>query len=213
MVTIENEIHVLKTKLATIEASKQFIVQSESQLVSMQAGINQYIQADNMMKHAANITSINGIQKVKIMSALDDITHIANSFLSPLNKGIYFQFDKAKKSGEGFKPVFDVMVVNQYKEVGEMADCSGAEAGIVNFALRMALATLVANKYDFKYMIVDEGMKDMDELYLEFMATTIKNMAAQFQIFLVTHMTEFRDEFSNTLTIRKENGVSRALTS
>jgi len=212
METIEREIDVFKTKLATIEASKQFITAAEGQLAGMQAQTARYITAENLMKHAANITSINGIQKVKILHALEDITQIANSFLAPVHKGVYFQFDKAKKSGEGFKPVFDVMVVNQYKEVSELEDCSGAEAGIVNFALRMALSTLVANKYDFKYLIIDEGMKDMDEPYLEFIASAIKNVSSQFQVFLVSHMKQLSEEFSNTLIVRKENKISRVLT-
>ena len=205
---LKTEIEDLQRNIMKIENMQANILTIKDQIAQLDSEIQQYAKAQSLTTHSANILSINGIQKALISEALEEITILANSYLARLGKSVFFQFEKSKKSSEGTIPVFETMVVNQYKEVCELDELSGAEFVLVNFALRLALTTLVANKYNFQYLIVDEGIKDLDEPYREFVASMLKSISGQFQIFLITHFPDFAYEFNNSLLVKKENGVS-----
>ena len=217
--TMKTDIAFIKTavdnlgqRLMTAAQIQAIIDHALGQVAELEAELARYLSAKDLLRHVSAVTSINGIQKILITSALADITTLANSFLAPMNLSVFFQFEKSLKTKEGFKPVFDIMVMNNYKEACELEDLSGAEDVLVNFALRMALTTLIANKYDFKYMIIDEGIKDLDKPYKEFLAGVIKGMALQTQIFFITHDSDLSGEFTNSITVQKQNGIARVLT-
>lgn len=209
--SIKLEINNLQREIIKIENTKANISTIKNQIKQLDEEIFQYSKAKSLMNHTSNILSSNGIQRMLIGEALENITILTNSYLAPLNKSVFFQFEKSKKSSEGVKPVFDTLVINQYKDVCELNDLSGAEFVLVNFALRLALTTFIAEKYDFKYLIIDEGIKDLDEPYREFVANMLKNMSSQFQIFLITHFSDFAYEFTNSLLVKKENGISKVV--
>jgi DNA repair exonuclease SbcCD ATPase subunit len=145
------------------------------------------------------------------MTALNDITVRANSYLAKEHLSIFFQFERAKKSDDGFKPVFETMVINQYGKTRELDDCSGAEFVLVNFSLRLALSSIIASKYGFEYIIMDEGMKDLDDLYVNFVASVLQSVSNQFQIFVISHMKAFAESFPNSILVRKQNGVAQVI--
>ena len=217
--TLELDVTALEVELRTIEAELTSITDLKEQISLHTAGNTanhwqyaKYLGQVEKLRHVANIFSINGIQKWLFVSALNEISALANSLIRPIGFSIIFQLEKSKKSGEGFKPVFDILVTKTPdNRVLNLEDLSGAEKALVHFSIRLAFSTIIATNHDFRFMIIDEGFGDLDASNREYLANTIKHLSKQYQIFLVTHFPDFESEFPNIMLIERENGVSRII--
>lgn len=217
--TLELDVTALEAELRTIEAELANIERLREDISLQTAGNTanhwqyaKYLGQVEKLRHVSNMFSINGIQKWLFVSALNEISELANSLIRPIGFSIIFQLEKSKKSGEGFKPVFDILVTKTPdNRILNLEDLSGAEKALVHFSIRLAFSTIIATNHDFKFMIIDEGFGDLDASNREYLANTIKHLSTQYQIFLVTHFPDFESEFPNIMLIEREKGVSRIL--
>ena len=208
--TLETEVAALNAALAEIAALQSRIATDRAQLAMYTAEYGQTKRQINRLRHVAAIFSNNGIQKWLFVRALDKISTLANALIRPVGFSLVFQLEKTKKSGEGFKPAFDILVTkNAEKRVLNLEDLSGAEKALIHFSIRLAFSTIAASNHDIQFMIIDEGFGDLDASNREYLASIIKHLAQQYQIFLVTHFQDFENEFHNIMLVERSGGVSR----
>ena len=209
IVTIQDKVNVLKEKLDSVAPLQLRIKDLEQELAQIDVELTRYNSAVDTLKHIQYIFSTNGIQKWLFTQALVELSAMTNSLLNTIDLSVGFQLEKSKKLGEGFKPVFDIVVTrNSTGSVYTFDGLSGGERELINFALRLALSSLIAMRSDFKFMIIDEGFQNLDEPYREDIATLLKQLSSQFQIFLVTHFPDLEGEFENVMNIVKEHDIS-----
>ena len=210
IITFEKAVGDLQAKLRGIEELRGRIWQDEAYRQELLTDLTRYGEAQDLLRHTVNAFSINGIQKWLFINALDEISAMTNSLLRDAGFSIVFQLEKTKKSGEGFKPVFEIMTLKHSdNRMYLLEDLSGGERSLINFALRLAFTTIVATASDYKFMIIDEGFVDLDASYREYIAGVTKRLAQQFQICLVTHFPDLESEFDNIMTVEKSGGISR----
>ncbi|MCD6417934.1 SMC family ATPase [bacterium] len=88
---------------------------------------------------------------------------------------------------------------------------SGGEEFRIDFALRLALSRLLANRSGFplRTLIIDEGFGSQDEKGLEKLVETIYEVQSQFdRIIVITHLEVLRDKFPAKIVVRKTDAGS-----
>jgi exonuclease SbcC len=92
---------------------------------------------------------------------------------------------------------------------------SGGEAFRINFAIRLALARLLAHRAgtSLQMLIVDEGFGTQDREGCDRLIAAINAIASEFACILtVTHMPQFREAFQARIEVSKnQNGSQLSL--
>ena len=89
---------------------------------------------------------------------------------------------------------------------------SGGEAFRVNFAIRLALARLLAQRsgMPLQMLIIDEGFSTQDKEGCERLIAAINAIAADFACILtITHVPHFREAFQTRIDVIKTDAGSR----
>jgi DNA repair protein SbcC/Rad50 len=116
------------------------------------------------------------------------------------------------KSGEGVRETLDVTVIDDRGEPAPFEEgTSGGEKTRIGLALRIALARLLAHRRgaQSRMLALDEP-GDLDESGMAALVDVLRDLQDEFAlIFLVSHVPGLRDSFDTTLTVEKQDGVSR----
>lgn len=155
----------------------------------------------------------NGIQAQAIEAAIPEIEEEANRLLADLgdNRTHVELVTQADLKGGGVKETLDVRISDDAGERPYEA-YSGGEAFRVNFALRLALARLLARRSGapLQLMVVDEGFGTQDEAGRTRLLQAINAVAPSFALILiVTHIRDLMDAFTQRIDVTKVGGVSK----
>ncbi|HTL89312.1 MAG TPA: SbcC/MukB-like Walker B domain-containing protein, partial [Leptolyngbya sp.] len=91
---------------------------------------------------------------------------------------------------------------------------SGGEAFRVNFAIRLALARLLAQRSGtaLQMLIVDEGFGTQDQEGCDRLVAAINAIAPEFAcILIITHMPHFKEAFQSRVEITKTHNGSELM--
>jgi len=150
-----------------------------------------------------------GIQALIIQNCIPEIETEANKLLSRLTDNrihLTLELLRVKKSG-GLKETLDIKISD---EVGtrDYELYSGGEAFRTNFALRVALAKLLARRAGTKLrtLIIDEGFGTQDTEGLEQLVQVIQEAGKDFdKIIVITHMESLKNFFPTRIEISKSS--------
>lgn len=161
----------------------------------------------------AQALSKNGIQALLIEQALPEIEQEANNLLGKLTDNqthIFIESLRDLKSG-GTKETLDIQI-SDTMGIRPYEMYSGGEAFRVDFALRIALSKLLTRRAgaSLSTLIIDEGFGSQDEDGLARMMEVIYAISQDFsKIIVVSHLTEFKDNFPVHFIVDKgETGSS-----
>lgn len=116
------------------------------------------------------------------------------------------------KSGDGVRETLDVAVIDEHGQPAPFEEgTSGGEKTRIGLALRIALARLLAHRRgaQSRMLALDEP-GDLDESGMAALVTVLRDLQDEFDlILLVSHVPGLRDSFDQTLTVEKQDGVSR----
>ncbi len=154
-----------------------------------------------------------GIQAVIIENAIPEIEMEANRILSRLteNKMHIALITQHKTKSGNLVETLELLIAD---EIGTRSYelFSGGEAFKVNFAVRVALARLLARRAGAKLetLIIDEGFGSQDDASRERLVRAIRSIQSDFaRILVITHMADIRDMFPVQIQVSKENGRSK----
>jgi DNA repair exonuclease SbcCD ATPase subunit len=209
----EAEVKKFQTELYRIDSMRTSLVDKSKEVETVKAEQKEHSRAFAILKHTCAMFSSSGIQKWLFVNTLGEITSLANSLLDPVGFKVRFIFEKQKTSTDGFKPAFDIYVIKNHAVMEELPLhlLSGGEGAMVNFALRLAFSTIVAITSDFSFMILDEGFSNLDTKNREVVSNMLLQLSKQFQLFVITHLSDIESYFTNTLIVEKRNGVSQVV--
>jgi len=137
----------------------------------------------------------------------------ANGLLSRLTKGrMFLRFELNRPTQKGSeRETLDIIIAD---ELGDRPyeSLSGGEKFRVDFALRLALAKLLARRSGaaLRTLIMDEGFGSQDKEGLEAMVQAIQTVSQEFErVLVITHLDELRDQFPALIEVTKDSKGSR----
>jgi DNA repair protein SbcC/Rad50 len=158
----------------------------------------------------------NGIPALIIENILPQLEAMTNHVLARLSGGqLHVQFVTQRWSRKSTKSTetLDILIADS-KGTRPYETYSGGEAFRINFAIRLALARLLAQRSGtaLQMLIVDEGFGTQDSEGCDRLITAINAIAEDFSCILtVTHMPAFRDAFQSRLEVSKTDQGSQIM--
>jgi exonuclease SbcC len=154
-----------------------------------------------------------GIQAFIIESVLPQIEREANHILSRMTEGrmrLEILTQREVKKG-GFMETLDINIIDDLG-MRSYEMYSGGEAFRINFALRIALSKLLAQRAGapLSLLIIDEGFGTQDRMGRTRIVEAIKSIEDEFdKIIVITHIEELMEAFPLRIEVQKERGISR----
>jgi len=160
----------------------------------------------------------NGIQALMIENILPQLEAEANQILGRLsNHQLHVQFvTQRSRKGSGRKALrlidtLDILIADA-RGTRPYETYSGGEAFRINFAIRLALARLLALRSGMalQLLIVDEGFGTQDEAGCDRLISAIQAIADDFACILtVTHMPRLKEAFQTRIEVNKTEDGSK----
>lgn len=151
-----------------------------------------------------------GVPALLIEQALPQIQQKANDILERLSDGamtIQFatQAEYKDKKRDDLKETLDIQISDQ-SGMRDYEMYSGGEAFRVNFAVRLALSEILAQRKGARLqtLVIDEGFGSQDALGRQRLVEAINTVKNDFaKIFIITHLDELKDAFPNRIEVEK----------
>ncbi|MEC4816063.1 MAG: exonuclease subunit SbcC [Scytonema sp. PMC 1069.18] len=156
----------------------------------------------------------NGIQALMIENVLPQLEAETNQLLSRLSANqlhVQFVTQKAGRSGKSSKKnaklidTLDILIADA-RGTRAYETYSGGEAFRINFAIRLALAKLLAQRAGaaLQLLIIDEGFGTQDAEGCDRLIAAINAIASDFACILtVTHMPHLKEAFQARIEVSK----------
>jgi DNA repair protein SbcC/Rad50 len=149
-----------------------------------------------------------GVQAMIIETAIPEIEAEANRILARMTDGrmhVKFETQRDSRSGSGVIETLDIKIAD---ELGTRSYelFSGGEGFRVNFAIRIALSRLLANRAGTRLqtLVVDEGFGSQDQDGRERIVEAIQSIQSEFEkILVITHLEDLRDRFPVRIEVTK----------
>ena len=156
-----------------------------------------------------------GIQAMIIDNVLPELESSANALLHHMSDGaMQVQFATQAQGAKGdLLETLDIRIADA-SGTRPYEMFSGGEAFRVNFAIRIALSQLLAERAgaQLQMLVIDEGFGTQDGQGRERLIEAINSIAADFEkIVVITHIDELKDLFNVRLDVIKGRDGSRVL--
>ncbi len=160
--------------------------------------------------------SKDGVPSLLIEQALPEIENQANEILDRLSAGamsVRFstQRDFKDKSREDKKETLDILI-SDAAGMREYELFSGGEAFRVNFAIRLALSRVLAQRAGARLqtLVIDEGFGSQDADGRQRLVEAINLVRPDFaKVLVITHLEELKDHFPARIEVEKTPRGSR----
>ena len=203
----ENRLHMdlgaAKQKVAVLEGLKARRKELEGQREEFSHQVQLYKQLERAF-------SKDGVPALLIEQALPEIESKANETLARLSGGnmsvMFVTQGKYKdKNREDLKETLDIQISDSAgRRDYEMF--SGGEAFRVNFAIRLALSEVLAQRAGARLqtLVIDEGFGSQDAQGRQRLVEAINLVRNDFaKILVITHIDELKDAFPNRIEVEK----------
>ena len=203
----------LLSRQGRLQQQQQHVRSMASQCESAQTQLEQARKQHRIYQELAYAFGKRGIQSLAIENILPELEAQTNRILAKLSSHqlhVQFVTQKAKKTGKGkFIETLDILIADS-QGTRPYETYSGGEAFRVNFAIRLALAKLLAQQSGtaLQMLIIDEGFGTQDEQGCDRLISAINAISSEFACILtITHMSFFKEAFSTRIeVIKTDNG-------
>ena len=151
-----------------------------------------------------------GVQALLIEQALPEMETQANQILDQLSEGnmsVHFSTlrDYKDKNRDDKRETLDI-IINDSGISREYEMYSGGEAFRIDFAIRLALSKVLAQRAGAKLqtLVIDEGFGSQDSSGRQRLIEAINIVKPDFEkILVITHMDELKDAFPTRIEVEK----------
>lgn len=150
----------------------------------------------------------NGIPALIIEDTLPELEARANELLDRLSGGrtrLHLETLRDTRTG-GTRETLDIRITDEQGVSRAYETFSGGEAFRVNFALRIALAQLLAARAGVRIrtLVVDEGFGTQDKQGIEAIVGAIQTIRDDFEkVLVITHLDELKEAFPVRIEVYK----------
>ncbi|MBD0335957.1 MAG: ATP-binding cassette family protein, partial [Cyanobacteria bacterium Co-bin13] len=205
-------------QLGALQQQIQQLDQLQAQLLSQQQALQAARTQARVYQELAYAFGRNGIQALMIENLLPQLEAETNHILSRLSGNqlhVQFVTQRASRRQNKLIDTLDILIADT-RGTRPYETYSGGEAFRVNFAIRLALARLLAQRsgMPLQMLIIDEGFGTQDMEGCDRLIAAISAIAADFACILtVTHIPHFREAFQTRIDICKTEDGSQILLS
>ncbi|WP_204139430.1 AAA family ATPase [Halomicronema sp. CCY15110] len=214
--------HQREQHLAQLGALRQQLIQFDQlqdQLTQHQQDLSQARRCHRVHQELATAFGRNGLQALLIEHLLPQLEAETNHLLGRLSAHqlhVQFLTQRAGRSRQGkLIDTLDIVIADA-QGTRPYETYSGGEAFRVNFAIRLALARLLAQRSGtpLRTLIIDEGFGTQDREGCDRLIGAINAIAADFACILaVTHIPHFREAFETRIDVCKTPDGSQLILS
>ncbi len=197
------------SQLGALQQQLQQFEQQQTAREQQQLALHQAQQQARVHQELAQAFGRNGIQALMIENLLPQLEAEANRLLARLSDNqLHVQFITQRQGRSRQSKLIDTLDILIADPQGTRAyeTYSGGEAFRVNFAIRLALARLLAQRAGtpLQMLIVDEGFGTQDQTGCERLIAALTAISPDFACILtVTHMPHFREAFQTRIDVSK----------
>ena len=154
-----------------------------------------------------------GIQAMIIEAAVPELQDEANAILANMpgnSMRVEFRTQRETRKGDTVEAL--EIVIGDEAGQRDYAMYSGGEAFRINFAIRVALAKLLARRAGAKLqmLVIDEGFGTQDARGRDSLVEAIRSIEGEFAtILIITHVQEMRELFPTQILVEKGVGGSQ----
>ncbi|MBE9042422.1 exonuclease subunit SbcC [Oscillatoriales cyanobacterium LEGE 11467] len=220
--TLEGKIQQRRRELDGAIAEYGRLQQQQQQLETLQTEYEQrqrQLQAirrqSRVYRELSQAFGKNGIQALTIENVLPELEGETNRILSRLSANqlhVRFVTQRASKGSKKKTKLIDTLdiLIADARGTRPYETYSGGEAFRINFAIRLALAKLLAGRSGtaLQLLIIDEGFGTQDDRGCERLVAAINAISSDFACILaVTHIPHLKEAFQARIEVQKmENG-------
>ncbi|NEQ47433.1 MAG: exonuclease subunit SbcC [Leptolyngbya sp. SIOISBB] len=197
------------SRLGALHQQLTHFDQQQEQLTQQQQELHQARRSHRVHQELATAFGRNGLQALLIEHLLPQLEAETNHILGRLSAHqlhVQFVTQRAGRSRQGkLIDTLDIVIADA-QGTRPYETYSGGEAFRVNFAIRLALARLLAQRSGtpLRTLIIDEGFGTQDREGCDRLVGAINAIAADFACILaVTHIPHFREAFETRIDVCK----------
>lgn len=213
LTTIQAQKLKLVQQLGAYENQQAQLLQIQSQVEQQQAQLKTLAQAINDYREIAAALGKEGIQALLLEEALPEIECAANQLLARLTDNqmqLMIESLRDLKKG-GAKETLDLKITDGVG-VRPYEMFSGGEAFRIDFALRIAISQLLAQRAgtSLQTLIIDEGFGSQDEEGLGYIMDALYKIQADFaKVIIVSHLPAIKNQFPVHFMVEKSAAGSQ----
>ena len=209
--TINKRRRLLDRILPQLGATQQQLIQFdalEKKQSETQENLQQARRQLQVYRELAVAYGCNGIPALVIENVLPELEAEANQLLSRLtNNQLHLQF-VTQRSGRSSNKTIDTLdiLIADPRGTRPYETYSGGEAFRINFAIRLALSRLLAQRSgaSLQTLLIDEGFGTQDTAGRESLVAAINAVASDFACILtITHIPSLRDRFPTRVQVTR----------
>jgi len=202
--------NLLRMKVGQAHQSVNVLAELTRQQTNFRSQQDELMQQSGRYKTLERAFGKDGLPAMLIEQALPEIEQRANDILDRLSSGsmnVRFATQKAykDKNREDQKETLDIIISDALGE-RPYELFSGGEAFRVNFAIRMALSHLLAQRAGARLqtLVIDEGFGSQDADGRQRLIEAINMVQPDFEkILVITHLEELKDSFPARIEVTK----------
>jgi exonuclease SbcC len=204
----ERELADAQARLGGLKEKLDRCAADREALRSERAALKEARHEAAVQRHLRQAFGRHGIPSLIIEETLPEVEERANALLERLSGGrtrVALETQKDKKTG-GTKETLEIRITDEQGVARPYETFSGGEAFRVNFALRIALAQLLAERAGVRIrtLVVDEGFGTQDQDGLHSLVEAIRTIQDDFdKILVITHLDELKNAFPVRIEVTK----------
>ncbi len=164
-------------------------------------------ETESAYRELARAFGKSGIQAMIIETAVPEIQDEANAILANMpgsSMRVEFRTQRENRKGDTVEAL--EIIIGDEAGQRDYAMYSGGEAFRINFAIRVALAKLLARRAGAKLqmLVIDEGFGTQDARGRDSLVEAIRSIEGEFAtILVITHVQELRELFPTQIVVEK----------
>ena len=198
----------LLQELGAVQRALERCRELEGQRVDKSRALESAAHQKGVFDQLATAFGKGGIQALLIEQAIPELEEHSNDLLGRITDhrmGLKLETQRESRSGGDPRETLDIRISD---ELGTRSyeTYSGGEAFRINFALRIALSRLLANRAGapLPTLFIDEGFGTQDAAGLERLVEAIHVIQNDFQkIIVITHIEELKEAFPVRIEVSK----------
>jgi exonuclease SbcC len=205
----EQALNEAQQRLGMLNERLDQAARDEEALEEAESELQECKKNRRLYKHLRTAFGKHGIPSLIIEETLPEIEERANDILDRLTDGrmhVRLETLKEKKSG-GTKETLEIIITDEQGVPRPYETFSGGESFRVNFALRVALAQLLAERSGVRVrtLVIDEGFGTQDEDGIERLVEAIQAIREDFaKIIVITHLERLKQSFPVRIEVEKD---------
>ncbi|MGC9504304.1 exonuclease subunit SbcC [Baaleninema sp.] len=199
------------SQLGRLQQQQQHLADLREQIDRQQEQLDAARRQQWVYKELSQAFGKNGIQALTIETVLPQLEAETNRLLSRLSANqlhVQFVTQKASKSSKKNVKLIETLeiFIADARGTRPYETYSGGEAFRIDFAIRLALAKLLAQRSGaaLQMLVVDEGFGTQDDRGCERLISAIEAIAPDFACILaVTHIPHLKEAFQTRIEVQK----------